>query len=498
MKKIVLFAAMMLLGAAQNMNAQNGVGYSLEGIGETLSKLNSTSSVIQLGDFHEGLAKIEVRKGSDNLYGYIDMKGNIAIPCIYSMAKDFSEGLARVCSKDWNYGFIDKQGNTVIPFTLGEHVSDFSEGLACVNKDERQAGYINKKGELVIPYMKLGSLGKAFGGGIAPIRIGKYVTYFIDKSGKEVIPPKPFRCEGYKDGFYAIKSDGGGYGLMDTKGNIVVPIEYDLLGGLSEGLCIAVRNKGERTASGYSLKSMCGFIDTNDGKVSIPLQYEEVRPFSEGLAAVQDGGKWGYINKQGDLVIPYKYKKAYDFHEKLAFVKTDDGYVIIDKQGNTIQHLPNYEYFGEMFCEGLAVIERNGKWGYVDVYGNSTFDFKSTPRTKTTIQTKQPTKQIASKTSSPTTKSTFVGGETAMNRFIASNLRYPVVAEENGEQGTVVVGFTVEADGSLTNIHIEKSVSGALDKEALRIVRRMPNWQPAQSGGVRVKSTQTVNVKFRL
>ena len=61
---------------------------------------------------------------------------------------------------------------------------------------------------------------------------------------------------------------------------------------------------------------------------------------------------------------------------------------------------------------------------------------------------------------------------------------------------TIICGLEVTI--SRNNIHIEKSVSGALDKEALRIVRRMPNWQPAQSGGVRVKSTQTVNVKFRL
>jgi protein TonB len=93
---------------------------------------------------------------------------------------------------------------------------------------------------------------------------------------------------------------------------------------------------------------------------------------------------------------------------------------------------------------------------------------------------------------------TYVGGETAMRRFIASTLKYPVIAEENGEQGTVVVGFTVEEDGSLTNIHIEKSVSEWLDKEAKRIVSKMPKWQPAQSGGVNVKSEQTVIVTFIL
>lgn len=370
MKKIVLFAAMMLLGAIQNVIAQ--VDYSLEGISKTLSKLHFTSSGVCLGDFHEGLAWVRVSKGENNKlggddwYGYIDTKGNMVTPCIYTTAKDFSEGLARVRSNDWNYGFIDKQGNVVIPFTLGEHVGDFSEGLACVLQKEH-VGYINKKGELVIPYIDEDSEGGAFSGGIAPIQIGSYETYFIDINGKTVIPSKPFRCVGYKDGLFTIKYKGGYFGLMDAKGDMITKEQYIGIGGTSEGLCIVVMRKN-------TIKS--GYIDVKNGNEVIPPQFDGVRPFSEGLAAVQIEGKWGYINKQGELVIPCKYKEAYDFHVKLAFVKTEDGYIIIDKQGNTIQHLPNYEYFGKTFSDGLAVIKQNGKWGYVDVYGNSTINPK--------------------------------------------------------------------------------------------------------------------------
>ena len=67
-----------------------------------------------------------------------------------------------------------------------------------------------------------------------------------------------------------------------------------------------------------------------------------------------------------------------------------------------------------------------------------------------------------------------------------------------GNTVAIIPNFTVEEDGSLTNIHIEKSVSERLDKEAKRIVSKMPKWQPAQSGGVNVKSGQTVRVNFSL
>lgn len=96
------------------------------------------------------------------------------------------------------------------------------------------------------------------------------------------------------------------------------------------------------------------------------------------------------------------------------------------------------------------------------------------------------------------TNSNYAGGEAAMRRFIASTMRYPVKAAENGIQGTVTVVFTVEEDGSLTNIRLKRPVARYLNEEALRIVSKMPKWQPAQKGGVNVRSEQTVDINFRL
>lgn len=83
--------------------------------------------------------------------------------------------------------------------------------------------------------------------------------------------------------------------------------------------------------------------------------------------------------------------------------------------------------------------------------------------------------------------------------WIASNLKYPVVAEENGVQGNVVVSFVVEIDGSLSNIHIEKSVDPSLDKEAMRLVRNMPKWTPGyDKNGKPVRVKYSIPVNFRL
>ena len=96
-------------------------------------------------------------------------------------------------------------------------------------------------------------------------------------------------------------------------------------------------------------------------------------------------------------------------------------------------------------------------------------------------------------------KATFNGGQNALRSYFSKSVRYPVIAEENGIQGDVIVQFDVEKDGSVVDIKIAKSIDASLDKEALRVVRNMPHqWKPAIKDGKPVRSRQTVTVPFRL
>lgn len=92
----------------------------------------------------------------------------------------------------------------------------------------------------------------------------------------------------------------------------------------------------------------------------------------------------------------------------------------------------------------------------------------------------------------------FPGGPSALMSYLSKNIKYPVVAEENGVQGRVIVTFVVEKDGSITDVHIAKSVDPSLDKEAQRVVRSMPNWIPGKQNGSAVRVKYTVPVTFRL
>ena len=92
----------------------------------------------------------------------------------------------------------------------------------------------------------------------------------------------------------------------------------------------------------------------------------------------------------------------------------------------------------------------------------------------------------------------FPGGNAALMEFLANTIKYPVVAEENGIQGRVVLTFAVEPDGSLTGIKVVRGVDIALDKEAIRVVKCMPKWIPGKVGGQPVAVKYTLPVTFNL
>lgn len=92
----------------------------------------------------------------------------------------------------------------------------------------------------------------------------------------------------------------------------------------------------------------------------------------------------------------------------------------------------------------------------------------------------------------------FPGGTNALNTFIASNLKYSVVAQENGIQGRVIVKFIVEKDGSISNVEVDRSVDPGLDNEAMRVVKAMPKWIPGQINGKAVKVECSHPFVFRL
>ncbi len=105
---------------------------------------------------------------------------------------------------------------------------------------------------------------------------------------------------------------------------------------------------------------------------------------------------------------------------------------------------------------------------------------------------------VASAGAATRQEASFPGGEKACKEFINKNVVYPASAQENGVEGVVVVSFTVKTDGTIGNIKIKRMVDPDLEAEAVRVVKKMPNWQPATEDGVAVESTAEVSFPFTL
>jgi len=92
----------------------------------------------------------------------------------------------------------------------------------------------------------------------------------------------------------------------------------------------------------------------------------------------------------------------------------------------------------------------------------------------------------------------FPGGPSALMEYLHDHVKYPVVAQENGVQGRVVVSFIVEKDGSITDVRVVRSVDPSLDREAARVVSSMPRWTPGKQNGSAVRVKYNVPVMFKL
>ena len=221
------------------------------------------------GSFHEGLASVRNKK--TDKYGFIDLKGNLVIPCIYEEADDFSEGLCAVYSVKENctlLGFIDNKGNNIIPIMY--------EGCEIKRKYVRWPRY--------------------FKDGYIDVR--KYINNkeygtLIGKDGK----PLPGFTWDYERVYRfsenkAIFRNNGKYGFFNRNGKVVVPAKYDFV------------------------------TDFHNGYASVQMN-------------VDGTSKWGCINHDGVEVIPCMYENEIIFENGIALVSLDGEIGLIDVYGNS-------------------------------------------------------------------------------------------------------------------------------------------------------------------
>ena len=92
----------------------------------------------------------------------------------------------------------------------------------------------------------------------------------------------------------------------------------------------------------------------------------------------------------------------------------------------------------------------------------------------------------------------FPGGSEALLDFLRENVKYPEQAQKDSIEGRVVVGFSIDTDGSITEPQVVRSAHPLLDAEALRVVNLMPKWEPGSENGTPVKVKYNLPITFKL
>jgi hypothetical protein len=189
----------------------------------------------------------------------------------------------------------------------------------------------------------------------------------------------------------------GKSGCIDRSGKEVIPLKYDLVGDFSEGLAIVM------------LDGRYGFIDKSGKEVVTPLYDFVDDNFSDGLAKVMLNGKYGFIDKSGNVVIPLKYDEVWSFSEELAAVRVNNKYGYIDKSGKEIISL-KYDMAND-FSGGLAKVKLNGRELWIDKNGKDAISLKQKEITNDNTGhlskgfLKKTTSQISSSTKNNDTRS---------------------------------------------------------------------------------------------
>ena len=114
-------------------------------------------------------------------------------------------------------------------------------------------------------------------------------------------------------------------------------------------------------------KSSDGDEETSVGKEELQVAYQDCSDFREGMARVKKNGKWGLIDKTGEVIMPVEYDKIWDFNEGLAQVWKNDKRGYINKTGKVVIPI-EYDYVTS-FDDGLVSVRKNDKWGFLDMTG---------------------------------------------------------------------------------------------------------------------------------
>ena len=273
-------------------------------------------------------------------YGVVSEKGAVILPLKYSEINSNKNGYTVTLNE--KMGLFNSEGKEIIPISYRWIYTDkIDDNIPIVAKLNGKEGYINTKNEWVIPPTYRDAF--AFRQGVAIVKKGRNYMC-INLKGEAVI------------------QDFDNYVIEPSDNTYIVGVRkeckymvYDLNGNLLDTYDGFINNWSDDAIFAVKKGGKWGYID-GYGKVIIPLEYEEVGDFSEGLAAVRKDNKWGYINPKNEVVIPIEFtnREVSYFKNGVAKYYTDSGIGLINLKGEIIAE-PKYNII-KYVRENVAIV----------------------------------------------------------------------------------------------------------------------------------------------
>ena len=297
----------------------------------------------------DGLAAVQV----GGRWGFADLSGRLALAALYDDAAGFRGGLC-VVTVDGLRGIIDADGQWIArprfrSIVAGDSI--FHDNRAVVAM-EGEKGYVNRAGKVAIPPMFDDAF--PFGDGLAAVvREGR--AGYIDTAGRMVIAPRFESGERFEAGLARVWV-AGKVGLIDRSGALVARAEYDEIGSFAGGDRAPAIRRGRRGTidrggrwreNDYDeflvvndslavgrIGTTTGLVRRAGGRMLRPYEWDEIDPYSEGLAAarkVREG--YGFIDPLGSSVIPPRFDEVDRFRHGLCRVAARDTLGYIGRDG---------------------------------------------------------------------------------------------------------------------------------------------------------------------
>lgn len=233
-------------------------------------------------------------------------------------------------------------------------------------------GYKDAAGKIVVaPKYEFEAF--PFSDGVAIVRNSGLKGYgVVDASGNEIVPPQYTYAFSFVNGMAKVCTGGkdiygtnGKWGFIDTKGKVVIPLQYDRIDGNFE-------NDSYASAT-LNKKQM--IIDKTGTVITFPSCDELLGTFyKSNLAVATKGGRYGMVDKTGKVIIPFDYEELFGMSEGLMAAKKNGLWGFIDEK-NTWAIQPQFK-FGSFFENGFAVMMKDfGEYGCITKNGKVTIPF---------------------------------------------------------------------------------------------------------------------------